>query len=145
MMRKVWRNWRRCNFFPCRKKDCKFFKKFIPWIKIIMILKPKFGLHISRMYEVCHNRSFFLTLALTSKTCLDLSLFGHVWTCHYWICHNQIKPHHDWKFNPNLIKIVTPYTLPMGSWLRICASTIIGITSVVLTLWTKQQEVCELG
>ena len=71
-------------------------------------LKPKVGSNILPISRVCHNRSFLLTLALKFRTCV-MALLVSTWL----------------KFSPDVIKIMVPYRLPMGSWLGIGTSTIL--------------------
>ena len=62
------------------------------------------------MSRVCHDHSFLLTLALQTRTCIMMTLLIPIWS----------------KFSLSLIKITVPYQLPMGSWLGIETSILVG-------------------
>lgn len=93
------------QFSQCKKfkimRIAVFWGNFIPSIKITMnCWSHKIGPNILPMSWVYHNFSFLLTLALKTRMCV-MTLLVQAWS----------------KFNPNLIEILLPLRLPMGSWL----------------------------
>ena len=60
------------------------------------------------------NRSFLLTLALQTMTCV-MALLIPAWSK---LSHDlsESKSHHDQKLSSILIVIIVPYKLVMGSW-----------------------------
>ena len=77
------------------------------WFFFLWIFEVKSRPTHLPMSRVFHNRSFILTLILKINTCvMTLLVLARS------------------KLNSNLIKIVVPYKLPMGSWSSIGTSTI---------------------